>query len=267
MLGVGNKESCIEREPASVPGLVLICTYNERENLPQLIAGIRSCLPTTPVLVVDDRSPDGTGAWVKAISETDPHIYLLEREGKLGLGSAIRDGLHFGLEHGFHSILNLDADLSHDPERIPEMVSVFCEHRADLVIGSRYAPGGQWLHCGWRRKLVSRVANLGARIFLRLPIGDCSSAYRLYRSDSLKTIPWERLRCRGYGFLEEILWWMVDQGAEVREVPIAYRERIRGSSKISLSEFLGTLSVFGRLARKAWSRMEGTERRKTTSKR
>lgn len=221
--------------------LVLICTYNERENLPKLVESIRQVLPDSDILVVDDHSPDRTADWVREQQSSDTRIKLIERSGKLGLGTAIKTGMQYAIEHGYEWLINLDGDLSHDPKVIPELLAQKNLH--DLVIGSRYVAGGGLEGCSWRRIAVSRCANQLARWMVGWSIQDCSSAYRLYRVELLQGLDLGAIKETGYGFLEEILAHLLKAGARVTEVPIVYRERRLGASKISLKEAGSGLSA------------------------
>jgi dolichol-phosphate mannosyltransferase len=227
--------------------LILVCTYNERETLPQLVDQIQSVLPHADLLVVDDHSPDGTANWVRQRQEQDPRVQLIERSGKLGLGTAIRDGMQYAIANHYSWVINLDGDLSHDPSVMKKMVAL--QDSCDLAIGSRYVPGGGMLGCSWRRILVSRFANTLARWIVGWSISDCSSAYRMYRVDCLKAIQLHALKETGYGFLEEILAHLIRVGARVTEVPIVYQERRLGHSKISPREGYSALSALFRCAR------------------
>ena len=255
---------------ATKDSLVLLCTYNERQTLPTLLEAIERTVPGMAILIVDDDSPDGTGAWVASQLATRPHLRLLAREGKLGLGSAILAGIRYGLDHGYDYLMNLDADLSHDPHQIPQFFEAMQPSKplsdrrepvrqVDLVIGSRYVPGGQMVNCSWKRHGVSRAANYYTRLFLGLKMRDCSSAFRLYRLSALGDFPWDLMECSGYGFLEEVLWWMTVRDHSVKEIPIVYTEREQGDSKISLREALGTMKIVHRLARRRWRMMIGRQ--------
>jgi dolichol-phosphate mannosyltransferase len=233
--------------------LVLVCTYNERHNLPSLVETIAAHQPTADILVVDDGSPDGTGDWVAEAARHQPQLKLRQRGSKLGLGTAIRHGLEYAIEHGYRYVVNLDADFSHDPAKIAALLEAADRQQADLVIGSRYVPGGGLAHCSWRRHLVSRTANGLARCLVGWKIRDCSSAYRCYRVAFLEQLELSQLRCAGYGFLEEILWAVLRQGGKVIETPIIYTERERGDSKISIREAVGTFQVLWRLSRQKTS--------------
>jgi dolichol-phosphate mannosyltransferase len=227
--------------------LVLVCTYNEKQNLPGLFAGIDAAIPGVSILVVDDKSPDGTSEWVRDRAETRPNTFLMERSGKLGLGTAIREGMHYGMEKEFHWLLNLDADLSHDPSAMVSLLARAQDH--DLVIGSRYVDGGGLKGCSWKRILVSRCANAYAKFMVGWKIQDCSSAYRLYRVAALRNLEWSKILGKGYGFLEEVLWHLLQQGNRWTEVGIIYTERQKGASKISIKEALSTISSLHRVAK------------------
>lgn len=227
--------------------LVLVCTYNEKLNLPTLFDKLDAVLPGSDILVVDDNSPDGTSEWVKAKSESRPHTFLIHRSGKLGLGTAIRAGMRYAIENQYDWVLNLDADLSHDPAAIPRLLAQRPTH--DLVIGSRYVDGGGLEGCSWKRIFVSRCANAYARWVVGWKVRDCSSAYRLYRVAALARLDWTSIHGKGYGFLEEILWHLIDQGNRWTEVGIVYTERQQGDSKISMKEALSTIDSLHRVAR------------------
>jgi len=229
--------------------LVLVCTYNELANLPRLIDEIQSVAPTSHILVIDDGSPDGTGDWGAEYSKTHPAMQLIQRGAKLGLGTAIKTGLNYAIEHGYEYVLNLDADFSHDPAFIPTLFETAIQHHSSLVIGSRYVAGGGLRNCSWRRHFVSRAANIYARWMVGWKIRDCSSAYRCYRIAALQKMDLSSIECAGYGFLEEILWAILQSGGSVMETAIIYTEREHGESKISLNEAIGTLAVIHRLAR------------------
>jgi dolichol-phosphate mannosyltransferase len=232
--------------------LILVCTYNERSNLPELFRRIGVAVPNADVLVVDDNSPDGTSDYVADLQRSRPNTFLIRRAGKLGLGTAIREGMEFAIANGYGWLLNLDADLSHDPADISRLLAKGKEF--DLVIGSRYIEGGGMVGCSWRRILVSKCANTLARWMIGWTVGDCSSAYRLYRTESLAKIDLKAIVGTGYGFLEEVLWHLIAAGARWTEVGIIYTERKEGKSKISIKEALsagGSIRRVARLQRKA----------------
>jgi dolichol-phosphate mannosyltransferase len=220
--------------------LVLVCTYNERANLPSLFERINAFVPNAHILVVDDNSPDGTSEWVAEYQRSHSSVLLNRRSGKLGLGTAIREGMHFAIENGYEWLLNLDGDLSHDPKSIPDLLAKRLQ--SDVVIGSRYVPGGGMVGCSWRRVFVSKCANNYARWLIGWTVHDCSSAFRLYRVAKLKTLNLDGLKGVGYGFLEEVLWHLLNQGARLSEVGIVYSERREGKSKISIKEAWSTIT-------------------------
>ncbi len=219
--------------------LILVCTFNERANLPSLFERIYQVAPSANILVVDDNSPDGTSEWVVEHQQSHSNVSLIRRSGKLGLGTAIRDGMNFAIDHGYQWLLNLDADLSHDPAAIPALLTVSQHH--DIVIGSRYVSGGGMEGCSWKRVFVSRCANAYARFVIGWQVQDCSSAFRLYRVSMLKAISLDKLQGTGYGFLEEVLWHLLHVGSRLHEVGIVYTERREGKSKISIKEALSTI--------------------------
>ena len=235
----------METQPDSL--LILVCTYNERDNLPTLFEQIEAAVPNAKILVVDDNSPDGTSDWVEQQSKLNPSISLIRRSGKLGLGTAIREGMEYAMDHGYEWLLNLDGDLSHSPSTIP--VLWVQKDNSDVVIGSRYVENGGMKGCSWRRVFVSKCANAYARRIIGWSVRDCSSAFRLYRVSCLRALKLDDLRGTGYGFLEEVLWHLIDQGARLREVGIVYTERLEGKSKISIKEALSTIASIHRVAR------------------
>lgn len=226
--------------------LVLVCTYNEKANLSELFQRIDQSIPNVPILVVDDNSPDGTSEWVGEHAKTRANTYLIKRSGKLGLGTAIREGMQYAIENGFEWILNLDADLSHDPSAMVKLLAKSDEN--DLVIGSRYVEGGGLEGCSWKRILVSRCANAYAKFVVGWSVNDCSSAYRLYRVSLLAKLNWEQIQGKGYGFLEEVLWHLLQKTKRWTEVGIVYTERKKGDSKISIKEALSTIASLHRVA-------------------
>ena len=235
----------METQPDSL--LILVCTYNERDNLPTLFEQIEAAVPNAKILVVDDNSPDGTSDWVEQQSKLNPSISLIRRSGKLGLGTAIREGMEYAMDHGYEWLLNLDGDLSHSPSTIPALWVQ--KDNSDVVIGSRYVENGGMKGCSWRRVFVSKCANAYARRIIGWSVRDCSSAFRLYRVSCLRALKLDDLRGTGYGFLEEVLWHLIDEGARLREVGIVYTERLEGKSKISIKEALSTIASIHRVAR------------------
>ncbi len=228
------------------PILVALATYNEIENLPSLVDAIHAELPQADVLVVDDNSPDGTGKWCEEFASSHPWFSHLPRAGKLGLGTALAAALQHAVERGYWAVITLDSDWSHPPEKLPELLAA--AETADIVIGSRYCPGGSIE--GWpkRRRIASRMINSLTRVLVGIPLSDCSGNYRLYTTQLLKQLDWDQLHAEGYAYLEEILWHLQRVGARFAEVPITFAERRAGQSKINLGEVIGAGRTLVRLA-------------------
>jgi dolichol-phosphate mannosyltransferase len=228
---------------------VLVCSFNEGDNLPTLFEQIRSSLPQADVLLVDDGSTDSTYEWLGKYASAYPQLTVINRGKKLGLGTAIRDGLMYAVDHDYDYCLNLDADLSHDPQQLPSILHKAISEQAALVIGSRYVAGGGFENCSWKRIFVSRMVNRLARWIVGWKVRDCSSAYRCYRTSDLKNLQLANIENASYGFLEEILWQLWKQQVKILEYPIIYTERTRGQSKISLHEAKQTMMTLLRLNR------------------
>lgn len=230
--------------------LVTIATYNERENLPQLVEAIFSAASQVHILVIDDNSPDGTGRWCDEFAAQDGRLSCIHREKKLGLGTATLLALRTGIERGYRYVLNMDADFSHPPEKIPELIAVMdppAGPPADVAIGSRYVEGGAVE--GWprTRRWMSAAVNACARTLLRLPVRDCSGAFRCYRVSMLQRLDFAVIKSRGYAFQEEILYRLRRAGAVFREIPITFIDRRCGQSKINSREALEALWIIARL--------------------
>ena len=223
--------------------LVVLPTYNEIQNLPLLAREILDVDPRIEILVVDDASPDGTGNWVREESKSENRLHLLAREAKLGLGTAYRAGWTWGRERGKDPIFTMDADFSHHPRYLAGMLTLL-EEGADLVIGSRYVPGGGVSAWPLHRRILSKGANLLSRILLNLPVRDATSGFRGYRTHVLNAIHPESIRAEGYSFLEETLWRVNHAGYKCRETPIIFEDRLLGKSKINRMEiFKGALTL------------------------
>jgi dolichol-phosphate mannosyltransferase len=237
-------------DPATV--LVGLATYNELDNLPGLVATIHTELPTVQVLVVDDNSPDGTGAWCREFATREPWFTCIERAGKLGLGSALALLMQTAVERGAARLVTLDADWSHPPDQLPPLLQK--SETADVVIGSRYVRGGKII--GWpaQRRVISRTMNFLSRRILGLPINDYTGNYRVYNTSLLAHLPWEEINSSGYAFIEEVLWYLKVDGAKFAEVPITFTNRTAGKSKISWRESIGAIRMLSSMAAK---RMRG----------
>lgn len=212
--------------------LVVIPTYQEAENIDNVLTRIRTSVPQATVLVVDDNSPDKTADLAEKAAEKLGQIEVLRRPGKSGLGSAYREGFEWGMQHHFDVLIEMDADLSHNPDDLPRLVEGI-DTGADLVIGSRYVPGGAIP--GWpaRRALLSRYGNLYARFMLRMHINDATSGFRAYRSSLVQRIDIHDVRADGYGFQIEMAYRSTRAGGVLREIPITFIDRVEGVSKMS----------------------------------
>jgi glycosyltransferase involved in cell wall biosynthesis len=213
--------------------LVVVPTYEEAANIVEVIHRIRKELPAGEVLVVDDSSPDGTGELAEEVGREIGGVRVLRRPTKSGLGSAYLAGFAAGLAGGFDVIVEMDADLSHDPADLSALVSA-AVHGADVVIGSRYVAGGSIPDWSWRRALLSRWGNRYAALVLGLAVNDSTSGYRAYRSSALQQIDLDHVRAYGYGFQVEMTYRLVRVGGRVVEIPVAFHDRREGQSKMSL---------------------------------
>ena len=226
--------------------LVTVATYNEMENLPRLVEEVVRFVPQVDILVIDDNSPDGTGQWCDRQRAVNPRLACLHRSGKLGLGTASIAGMKYAIAHGYQFVLNMDADFSHQPKYLPALLDGMCPPGGppvDVMIGSRYIPGGGVEGWPLRRRLMSRAVNLYARWLLGLRPKDCSGAFRCYRTATLARLDFAAIQSRGYSFQEEILWRLKRLGARFRETPIIFVERQHGVSKIDSGEALAALRI------------------------
>jgi dolichol-phosphate mannosyltransferase len=225
--------------------LVVVATYNEIENLPNLVDEIFRYLPAADLLVVDDNSPDGTGSWCDAKAAADPRVRCLHREGKMGLGSAIIAAMKYALAEGYTNVLTMDADFSHPPKCLPAMVAGMDrkDPPVDVMIGSRYVPGGGVEGWPLKRHFMSRGVNFYARWLLGLQPRDCSGNYRCYRTSILSKLDFDNIRSRGYSIQEEILWCLKRVGARFGETPIVFVDRQRGTSKINGKEAISAMRI------------------------
>jgi dolichol-phosphate mannosyltransferase len=210
---------------------VVMPTYEERQNLESIAGRLRAAVPNADLLVVDDNSPDGTGDLADKLSEADPHIQVLHRTDKAGLGPAYIAGFRWALERGYDAVVEMDADGSHQPEQLPQLLAAL--DGADGVIGSRWVPGGQLLNWPRSREVLSRGANVYTRIMLGLHIKDATGGYRAYRASALQRISLDTVESAGYCFQIDLTLRMVRAGLRIVEVPITFVERERGASKMS----------------------------------
>ncbi|MDR2564603.1 MAG: polyprenol monophosphomannose synthase [Bifidobacteriaceae bacterium] len=218
--------------PATPAPLVIIPTFNERESLPGVVERLRRAVPAAHVLVADDASPDGTGEWADAAAAADSHVHVLHRSAKEGLGKAYLAGFAWGLERGFDPLVEMDADGSHRPEQLPDLLAAL-DRGADLAIGSRWVKGGEVLNWPRRRKLLSRGGNAYVSIMMGLRIKDSTAGFRAYRASLLRSIDLSTVEAHGYGFQVNMSMAVRDAGARIVEVPISFPEREAGVSKMS----------------------------------
>ncbi|MEA3056215.1 MAG: dolichol-phosphate mannosyltransferase [Actinomycetota bacterium] len=228
--------------------LVVLPTYQEAENIETVLRRIRTALPDAHVLVVDDGSPDGTADLADKTGDDIGGVDVLRRTVKSGLGSAYRTGFAWGLERGFDVLVEMDADLSHEPEALPSLLAVIEGGGADLVIGSRYVPGGSTPQWPRIRRFLSVWANRYTAIVLGLAINDATAGFRAYRADVLRRIDLGHSRADGYGFQVELVYRVVQLGGRIVEVPITFVDRVEGTSKMSgriVVEALGLVTLWG----------------------
>lgn len=218
--------------------LVIIPTYDERDNLPTVVERLLAAAPDVSVLIADDNSPDGTGEVADRLAADDPRgrISVLHRQGKQGLGAAYIAGFRWGLERDYSVLVEMDADGSHPPERLPAMLAAV-DAGADLAIGSRYVPGGSVVNWPWQRHVISRGGNVYSRIVLGVGIKDITAGFRAYRADAIAEMDLDSIESKGYCFQIDMTWRLLGAGRTVVEVPITFTERTVGQSKMSESIF------------------------------
>jgi dolichol-phosphate mannosyltransferase len=227
--------------------LVALATYNEIANLPGLVDEIFRVLPDADVLVVDDNSPDGTGRWCDERAKVEPRLKCIHRSGKLGLGTAALAAIRYAIQHDYEIFVTLDADWSHDPCHLTQLLAAL--DNADVAIGSRYCSGGEIEGWPMHRRAMSRWVNGLTRLLLRIPVRDASGAFRAYRVEKLRQVRLDDIRATGYAYLEELLWHLHRGGATFAEVPITFRERRAGQSKVNFGEAWGKLGTLIRLSK------------------
>jgi dolichol-phosphate mannosyltransferase len=236
--------------------LVIVPTYNEAENISAIVASVRSL--GYGVLIVDDDSPDGTGRIADELSSTDPDVHVLHRDFKAGLGPAYAAGFERGLELGADVLCEMDADFSHDPSDLPRLLEVI-ESGADLAIGSRYVPGGGTAGWPWHRRTISRGGNVYAAWMLGLSVRDATAGFRAFRDTTLRKIDPSTCQASGYGFQVEMAWRTEQAGLDIVEVPITFRDRIYGESKMSVRIALEAIALITRWGiRRRWNTLRGS---------
>lgn len=249
--------------------LFVLATYNEIDNLPRLVEALLASVPNADVLIVDDDSPDGTGRWAQTASSQDLRIHAIVRKNERGLGSAVVAGLRFAVANNYRRVVNMDADFSHPVEAAPRLLARLDGHEfdaaaqpadnsqltddsptlepVDVVIGSRYVPGGATPDWPLRRRLISRCVNAFARLTLGLRTKDNSGSYRCYRVETLRKLNFDSIVSRGYSFFEELLYRLRLVDARFAEIPIVFIDRRFGVSKINRKEAIRAVAVLTRL--------------------
>lgn len=226
--------------------LVVIPTYNEVENLPLIVGRVRDSVPESHILVADDNSPDGTAKIADEIAAADDHVHVMHRLGKEGLGAAYLAGFAWALEQGFDVVVEMDADGSHQPEQLPLLLDALRE--ADLVLGSRWVPGGSVVNWPKSREVLSRGGNWYTRKALRVPLMDATGGYRAFRASTLRALDLDGVGSAGYIFQVDLAYRTLERGLRVKEVPIEFVEREIGDSKMNrkiVSEALWRVTVWG----------------------
>jgi dolichol-phosphate mannosyltransferase len=233
--------------PSGRRSILVLPTFNERENIEKFLTRVRETNPGLSIVVVDDLSPDGTGAIVEQLSNSDSLLSVIHRSGKKGLGAAYLAGFARALERGFDNIVTMDADFSHDPAVIPSLLGAL-ENDSAVAIGSRYIPGGSIVGWPLHRHVLSKYGNFYTRFVLGLTPRDCTSGFRAYRSSTLAAIDLNSIKGDGYVFLTSILRRIQQQRLKVNEVPITFTDRVEGQSKMSpriVAESMLLVTLFG----------------------
>ncbi|MFJ4846814.1 MULTISPECIES: polyprenol monophosphomannose synthase [unclassified Streptomyces] len=211
--------------------LVIIPTYNEAENIKPIVSRVRAAVPEAHVLVADDNSPDGTGKLADELAVVDDHVHVLHRKGKEGLGAAYLAGFRWGIDQGYGVLVEMDADGSHQPEELPRLLTAL--KGADVVLGSRWIPGGRVVNWPKSREYLSRGGSTYSRFLLDVPLRDVTGGYRAFRKETLLGLGMDEVASQGYCFQVDLAWRAVKSGFHVVEVPITFVERERGDSKMS----------------------------------
>ena len=248
--------------------VVIIPTYDERLNIERIVTRVRAAVPEADVLVADDNSPDGTGVIADSLAAADPQVRVLHRAGKQGLGAAYLAGFDWALAEGYDVVVEMDADGSHQPEQLPRLLVALRD--ADLVLGSRWVPGGSVVNWPKSRELLSRGGSFYTRLMLGVPMRDATGGYRAFRADTLRRLDLTGVESAGYCFQVELGWRAVRAGMRVREVPIEFVERELGDSKMDqkiVAEALWRVTVWGALDRTRKARRLVASRRSTSTDR
>ncbi|MGP3950679.1 polyprenol monophosphomannose synthase [Streptomyces sp. 7N604] len=226
--------------------LVIIPTYNEAENIKPIVGRVRTAVPEAHVLVADDNSPDGTGKLADELAAEDGQVHVLHRRGKEGLGAAYLAGFRWGIQHGYGVLVEMDADGSHQPEELPRLLTAL--KGADLVLGSRWVPGGRVVNWPKSREFISRGGSLYSRLLLDVPIRDVTGGFRAFRKETLEGLGMDAVASQGYCFQVDLAWRAVKAGFHIVEVPITFIDREFGDSKMSrdiVAEALWRVTAWG----------------------
>ena len=225
--------------PPAARTVVLLPTFNEAGNIRRMLSAIRAQMPDADVLVIDDNSPDGTGELAETAAIDMPGIHVAHRPGKQGLGVAYRFGYRWALDREYERIIQMDCDFSHDPRDLPRMANLLDRH--SVVIGSRRVPGGGAVGWPWYRNLISAAGSVYARAVLSSPVADLTTGFKGYRADTLAQLPLDELQTDGFGFQIEVTAFLLALGHEVYEMPIRFKDRTVGQSKMSTAIFVEAL--------------------------
>lgn len=226
--------------------VVIIPTFNELTTLPVIVNRVRTAVPEAHILVADDNSPDGTGRLADDLAADDDHVHVMHRLGKEGLGAAYLAGFAWALQEGYDVVVEMDADGSHQPEQLPRLLDAL--RTADLVLGSRWVPGGRTENWPKSRQFISRGGTAYTRLMLGMPVHDATGGYRAFRADTLRRLDLHEVASQGYCFQIDLAWRATQRGMRVVEVPITFVERVSGSSKMSrkiVVEALWRVTVWG----------------------
>ena len=244
----GAPDAAVHPKPGRV--LVVVPTYNEADNITEITRRLRTAVPEVDVLIADDNSPDGTGRIADQLAAADPQVRVLHRPGKQGLGAAYIAGFRWARDQGYDVVVEMDADGSHAPEDLPRLLAALAD--SDVVIGSRWVPGGTVVNWPWYRLALSRGANLYTRIALGMPVRDATAGFRAYRMSVLEKMDLDTVASAGYCFQVDLTWRAYREGFRITEVPITFTERERGRSKMSFAivrEALWRVTVWGVISR------------------
>jgi dolichol-phosphate mannosyltransferase len=248
--------------------LLFLPTHNEYRGVMLLVPQLLALEPPLDILIIDDGSTDGTAEWCQALARTEPRATFLQRGKRLGLGTANVAAMQHAVRAGYRYLVSMDADGSHDPTELDRLLDrIRSKPDCDVVIGSRYVGGGRILRWPWSRRITSRLVNLYARRFLRIPVADCSSGFRCYRVETLAKMDWSAIHGTGYEFYEQILYLLHQNDARFAEVPITFVERKAGASKASLQVKLQSAWALLRLGirgRRSSAGIRSTGRGETT---